>query len=343
MPGADGARVSTITGKDGSEVAVPAGSTGVTVEGQYGRLTIHQDGSYSYERNADAPTGGTLSDVFTYTIVDADGDTSTATITIHMDAAPAQVDPPVAPPLPPAPLPLPPGSATSSPASFGQGGGAHLGSYVPPPALQEGPRGLVSGDVAYMPGVFFGYGDQHRVIRIDVPLHPILYVTREVADRQAEQEQVQMLGTDVGLNQPGEVRSHSIGAHLGQDPALYVQRAVRESQQQGFLWERLARQQRGNLPPWAPEPAPNAASEAGIPESLRTAAPAEDAPATPARNNTAEAWQDAEATGLQALLMQRWVQDEPVEAEAAAQRASASGSFQQQLQTQACELPCRVG
>ncbi len=44
------------------------------MNGQYGKLTINEDGSYSYARNAGTP--GNVSDVFTYTIKDGDGDTS---------------------------------------------------------------------------------------------------------------------------------------------------------------------------------------------------------------------------------------------------------------------------
>lgn len=50
--------------------------------GEFGTLTLKQNGNYVYESDPDKvlPPGET--DVFTYTIVDADGDTSTATLTI---------------------------------------------------------------------------------------------------------------------------------------------------------------------------------------------------------------------------------------------------------------------
>jgi VCBS repeat-containing protein len=87
--GADGAAVSAI-----ASVNVPANSDTAAdglgnfqVGGQYGVLTINADGSYSYTRNAG--TAGGVSDVFTYTLRDADGDTATATLTISIaDAAP---------------------------------------------------------------------------------------------------------------------------------------------------------------------------------------------------------------------------------------------------------------
>ena len=81
-----------------------------------------------------------------------------------------------------------------------------------------------------VPGVFNDFGDQHRIVRMQIPLHPIIYVTREVADRQAEQAMLQTLGTDTGLHEPGQQRATSIGLGLGQDPTLYVQHAVRDAQ-----------------------------------------------------------------------------------------------------------------
>ncbi|MGH6786530.1 MAG: beta strand repeat-containing protein, partial [Novosphingobium sp.] len=80
--GADGgAAIVAITGFNG------AGTVGGLTSGQYGQLTINADGSYSYARNGGTP--GNVSDVFTYTLTDADGDTVTATLTITIeDAAP---------------------------------------------------------------------------------------------------------------------------------------------------------------------------------------------------------------------------------------------------------------
>ena len=78
--GADGAIVTAISGVSG-------GIVGGATTGTYGILTLNADGSYSYVRNDGSP--GNVSDVFSYTITDADGDTSTATLTILIgDAAP---------------------------------------------------------------------------------------------------------------------------------------------------------------------------------------------------------------------------------------------------------------
>jgi VCBS repeat-containing protein len=82
--GADGARVTAIASTN-----VPAntdntadGSGNFSVAGQYGVLTLHQDGSYSYARNAGSAGG--VRDIFTYTLTDGDGDTDTATLTISL-------------------------------------------------------------------------------------------------------------------------------------------------------------------------------------------------------------------------------------------------------------------
>ena len=58
---------------------IPTGGNFVVI-GQYGTLTIHQNGNYSYTRT-DLEAGG-VEDVFIYTLTDGDGDTATATLTI---------------------------------------------------------------------------------------------------------------------------------------------------------------------------------------------------------------------------------------------------------------------
>lgn len=73
----------------GATESIPAG--GVTVNGQYGTLTIHPDGSYTYvlnESNATVNslgTGDTLTDVFDYTLADDEGLTDTAQLTITIN------------------------------------------------------------------------------------------------------------------------------------------------------------------------------------------------------------------------------------------------------------------
>ncbi len=246
---------------------------------------------------------------------------------------PPVVEPPVPPVEPPAPPVEPP---YIEPPTVPQS------PYSPPPALVDSPQGLVTGDVAHMPGVFNDFGDQHRIVRMQIPLHPIIYVTREVADRQAEQAMLQTLGTDMGLHEPGQQRATSIGLGLGQDPTLYVQHAVRDAQREGSLWERLARKIKGNLSPLAPEPDLNPASDAGIPESLQGTQRPGQGDAPQAASDMPEAPATADISQAEHLLMQRWAQQEAAQDKPTRGVQPIAGSFQQQLQVQARKLPSRV-
>ena len=78
---------------DGS-TAVTVTSAGVNVTGAYGVLTIHSDGSYSYQLTKGGAAVG-QSDVFSYTITDAAGNTSTTSLTINIggNIEPAQANP----------------------------------------------------------------------------------------------------------------------------------------------------------------------------------------------------------------------------------------------------------
>jgi len=88
--GADNAQVSAVTGFNGSADSTVDGSGNLVVNGQYGVLTINQDGSYSYARNAGTPGG--VSDTFNYTLTDGDGDQSNATLTITIGDAPTSLN-----------------------------------------------------------------------------------------------------------------------------------------------------------------------------------------------------------------------------------------------------------
>src|SRR5262249_23572816 len=82
--GADNAHVSAVSSNNvpaNSDNTADAGNN-FQVDGQYGKLTINEDGSYSYTRNAGTPGG--VSDQFTYTLTDGDGDTSQTTLTISI-------------------------------------------------------------------------------------------------------------------------------------------------------------------------------------------------------------------------------------------------------------------
>lgn len=75
--GADAPAYKTVTSIEG-------GTLGQPVQGDYGTLTLNEEGTYTYKLGdkVDVPRGETYTEQFTYTIKDADGDTSTATLTI---------------------------------------------------------------------------------------------------------------------------------------------------------------------------------------------------------------------------------------------------------------------
>ena len=67
------------------------GNVNTAVNGEYGKIVLKADGSYTYELNNNDPrvnallNGQQLKDTFTYTIKDADGDVSTTTITVTIN------------------------------------------------------------------------------------------------------------------------------------------------------------------------------------------------------------------------------------------------------------------
>ncbi len=91
--GADSAKVSQIASNNVPANVDNTATAGVfTVNGQYGVLTINEDGGYSYVRNAGTPGG--VNEVFTYTLTDGDGDTDTATLTIAIGDSTPTLDVP---------------------------------------------------------------------------------------------------------------------------------------------------------------------------------------------------------------------------------------------------------
>ena len=79
---------STAPGETQPTGTTQSGTVGTVLAGTYGDLTINADGSYSYVANKQATDeltdGDTVTDVFTYTITDADGsDATTLTFTIN--------------------------------------------------------------------------------------------------------------------------------------------------------------------------------------------------------------------------------------------------------------------
>ena len=86
MPGADG------WSADGAVIGVTFGGAAGDVNadgafeiaGTYGTLTLNSNGTYTYELNSDIPNDTDGSDIFTYTVRDADGDEMMATLTISV-------------------------------------------------------------------------------------------------------------------------------------------------------------------------------------------------------------------------------------------------------------------
>ncbi|KKB79369.1 hypothetical protein VW29_17555 [Devosia limi DSM 17137] len=82
--GADGAEIVAIAYGNASDTTATAGS--FEINGQYGKLVINTDGSYTYTLTADGadvPVGA--SETFKYTIQDGDGDKSTADLKITLN------------------------------------------------------------------------------------------------------------------------------------------------------------------------------------------------------------------------------------------------------------------
>jgi VCBS repeat-containing protein len=87
VPGADGGLTVVSATGNGGPVVVTA--TGSPITGEFGTLTLFSNGQYSYSHTG-APGGGT--DVFTYTVRDADGSQSTTTLQIAVgDSAPGNI------------------------------------------------------------------------------------------------------------------------------------------------------------------------------------------------------------------------------------------------------------
>ncbi|MHC8304924.1 retention module-containing protein [Pseudomonas sp. PB3P13] len=81
-PALSGAVVGVRAGSDTSTSAI--GGLNSQINGAYGYLTLDANGNATYHSNPDAVSAPGATDVFTYTVRDADGDESTTTITINV-------------------------------------------------------------------------------------------------------------------------------------------------------------------------------------------------------------------------------------------------------------------
>jgi uncharacterized repeat protein (TIGR01451 family) len=88
-PDNDPLTVTQIVNSGGTTLPVPADpNTPVTIAGEFGTLVLNSRGNYTYQVDttnpavSGLPIGGTIDDVFTYTITDGNGHFSTTTLTI---------------------------------------------------------------------------------------------------------------------------------------------------------------------------------------------------------------------------------------------------------------------
>ncbi len=175
-----------------SAIGGQAVTVGATVPVTGGVVRVNADGSLTFTPNPGVQ--GLVS--FQYTISDGKGGTSTATI--RVDVTPAGevfvVDPP---------RPLP--------------------NLVSPLSI----------DQAREPSVFFDGDTFNGVRRLPIPFHPAVFVNGVVQAAQLERQQTDPLSfSDPEAVRLPEMRSTSIGAGLGFDPALFVQHAVRTAQRE---------------------------------------------------------------------------------------------------------------
>ncbi|WP_053154817.1 retention module-containing protein [Pseudomonas sp. Pf153] len=81
-PAPSGAVIGVRAGDDTSTPAI--GGLNIQINGTYGYLTLDANGNAVYHSNPDSVSAPGATDVFTYTVRDADGDESTTTITINV-------------------------------------------------------------------------------------------------------------------------------------------------------------------------------------------------------------------------------------------------------------------
>ncbi len=81
-PASGGAVVGVRAGSDTSTSAI--GGLNTQINGSYGYLTLDANGNAVYHSNPNSVSAPGATDVFTYTVRDADGDESTTTITINV-------------------------------------------------------------------------------------------------------------------------------------------------------------------------------------------------------------------------------------------------------------------
>ena len=177
----------------------------------HGTVKINPDGSITYYPDP----GYSGHDSYTYTVTSG-GKTETATVQVNV-------------------IPENPTPPSQNP------GGTYLPDHAPLQPLDPMARPVVRDESVYFDGGIFS-----DVRRLGIPLHPVVYVTPQVADSQAERERSDpMYFSNPQAVRSQDMQSRSIGAGLGMDPALFVQHAVRASQARGELLDDIVE---GRLP-----------------------------------------------------------------------------------------------
>ena len=109
------------------------------------------------------------------------------------------------------------------------------------PATPLQPLNPLQRDVVRDVSVFFDGTVFNDVPRLSIPLHPIVYVSPQVAALPAERERSDPLFySNPGAVHHNGIQSTSIGSGLGMDPTVFVQVQVRKSQDFGELIDDIA-------------------------------------------------------------------------------------------------------
>ena len=117
---------------------------------------------------------------------------------------------------------------------------------VPQVPLQ--PLNPLQSDQAREESVYFDGGVFTNVVRLSIPLHPVVYVSPGVNEAQALREATDSLTfSNPAAVRQGGIQSRTIGMGLGFDPALFVQHAVRDAQARGEWWSDLVEGRLGRL------------------------------------------------------------------------------------------------
>ncbi len=308
---------------DGKTVQIPSNGS-ITVElPNKGTLLIGSDGSYSF---TPLPMwSGQVPDI-SYAISDGAGGTDTAVLRITITAIPTASDVP-----PRIPVEIP---------SFANQGERPLYDM----------RGQTpwSGNQFYFPSVFWenpGFGTGSLFPQ---PFHPVVYVNDEVQRSQTLQQTYAIDGQWANWFEDSNVL-RTFSKHLGMDPALFVQHAVRDIQWERRLNEFLARNMQTNLPTESPQQDLPSALLSTLPESLNdTSTPASDSTQPTEANGTSTEPLTSADFGNESFseLLERWntaeAQTEGSEIVSLPANGKSS-SFSEQLQQSAHQLPSHIG